>query len=846
MLHALDVLIKAHAAQRTVVAQEAQGLEAFGGNWERDKSNVDFLRAVLAWMREIRPFGADARQRLADVGDRELAAEVGKRLRPVLSQAREEFRPINEGMVNAQKTQWGEETLAGRIPLSLIREKCAFWRTVSAPCAAFSEGMDQSVETLVQRVALIKQAQGAIAALDGFHDTARSVFGAIWHGIESEAEELKRAIAWVTANPDLCGLASKTPNPAAQLSAAEKAVTYAERLKGAARDLFVQLSFQGTKSLKKDPGDTDVESLSRQLEQWHTNPERLPEWATYLARANEARRKGLAAVVDAMESGAVSAEAATSAFDLAYYEALLAKQTSAWPELARFDGLKHTQLVERFVELDRRRISHAVKQVLIAHHERLPKNGGAAGPTGVLRAEMERLRRHMPIRQLIQKCAPAVQALKPVFMMSPLSVAQFLPPGVVEFDMLVIDEASQVQPVDALGAIARAKQLVIVGDERQLPPTRFFAKLLADDRDDDDQGASPADIESILGLCRARGLPQRMLRWHYRSRHQSLIAVSNSQFYENKLFIVPSPYNGDAGMGLRLRHMPENVYGRGETSVNAAEAKVVAAAVIEHARRSPELSLGIATFSTKQRRAIMDELELLRRQQPETEGFFARHADEPFFVKNLENIQGDERDVIYISVGYGRDAQGKVSMQFGPLTTEGGERRLNVLISRAKRRCEIFSSITDEDIDLERTKSKGVAAFKLFLHYARTGRLSILQNRNDDIQDMFEQQVAEALKERGYNVHTNIGTAGCFVDLAIADPEGPGRYVLGIECDGASYSGSRSARDRDRLRKTVLQDQGWIIYRIWSSDWFHRPAAELERLVAAIESGGEHLELANA
>jgi very-short-patch-repair endonuclease len=448
----------------------------------------------------------------------------------------------------------------------------------------------------------------------------------------------------------------------------------------------------------------------------------------------------------------------------------------------------------------------------------------------------------MPIRQLMHRCATAIQAVKPVFMMSPLSVAQFLPPGAVKFDLLVIDEASQVQPVDALGSIARAKQMIVVGDEKQLPPTRFFSRILADDREDDDQGAAPADIESILGLCKARGLPERMLRWHYRSRHQSLIAVSNSQFYESKLFIVPSPYNDEAGMGLRLHHVPENVYDRGETSTNAKEATLVAAAVLQHARTAPEQSLGVAAFSTQQRRAITDELELLRRKHPETESFFANHPNEPFFVKSLESVQGDERDVIYISVGYGRDSHGQMTMNFGPLTKEGGERRLNVLISRAKRRCEIFSSITDADIDLERAGGKGVAAFKLFLHYARTGRLSMVVQSDDEVSAVFERQVAESLKERGYNVHSRIGSAGCFVDLAVADPQFPGRYVLGIECDGVSYRDARSARDRDHLRKWVLEDQGWSIHRIWSADWFHRPQAEIERLTASIERSKANLD----
>ena len=304
-----------------------------------------------------------------------------------------------------------------------------------------------------------------------------------------------------------------------------------------------------------------------------------------------------------------------------------------------------------------------------------------------------------------------------------------LNPGVLQFDLLVMDEASQVEPVDALGAIARAKQIVVVGDERQLPPTQFFSRMttnISEEDDDDDNTVATHDVESILNLCLARGLPQRMLRWHYRSKHHSLIAVSNKQFYGNRLFIVPSSYDEGSGMGLVFHHLPEATFDSGGTATNPIEAKAVADAVIRHAQEHPHLSLGVGAFSVKQQQAILDEVELVRRAHPDTEPFFTQaHQDEPFFVKNLENIQGDERDVIFISVGYGRNQSGYMAMRFGPLNAEGGERRLNVLISRAKRRCEVFSSITADDIDLERGKGAGVLAFKLFLKYAQTRYLEI-------------------------------------------------------------------------------------------------------------------------
>ncbi|MDQ3621728.1 MAG: DUF3320 domain-containing protein [Verrucomicrobiota bacterium] len=459
----------------------------------------------------------------------------------------------------------------------------------------------------------------------------------------------------------------------------------------------------------------------------------------------------------------------------------------------------------------------------------------------MLLAELERKRGHRAVRKLLKDAGSVVQAIKPVFMMSPLSVAQFLEPCAVDFDLLVIDEASQVQPVDALGAFARAKQHVVVGDSKQLPPTRFFSRLTSNEDTDSDipeeemPAAQAKDVESILGLCCARGLPETMLRWHYRSRHHSLIAVSNREFYEDKLFIVPSPHLAAADLGLRLRFVEGGTYDRGGSGTNRVEARAVCRAILQHARQHAGESLGVAAFSMKQQQAILDELELLRREQPDVEVFFNAHAHEPFFVKNLENVQGDERDVIFISVGYGPDASGYFAMNFGPLSNEGGERRLNVLISRAKLRCEVFASLRADDIDLARVTGRGVRSFKTFLQFAETGRLATPPKAVLEEMSPFEEAVRRAIESLGYEVHPQVGVAGFFVDLGIVDREKPGRYLLGIECDGAAYHSARSARDRDRLRQAVLEDHGWIIHRIWSTDWFQRPGEQLRKTAAAIE-----------
>lgn len=568
------------------------------------------------------------------------------------------------------------------------------------------------------------------------------------------------------------------------------------------------------------------------------NPELLHRWIALRHRIKLARDLEIGDLTGRILEGSLSADEVLNAFDLAYYRKLYQQLIREHPDLATFDGLSHERLVGSFKAADQKRIEFARYEVLTRHQDGVDATSGGMGAVGILKGEMARKRGHMPIRKLLAKAGSATQAIKPVFMMSPMSVAQFLAPGAVEFDLVIFDEASQVEPVDAMGAIARGRQLVVVGDERQLPPTNFFTKMGIDDDDEeeDDDVVSAGDIESILGLANAKGLPSSMLRWHYRSRHQSLISVSNHEFYENKLFIVPSPHNDNSMLGLKFHYVTDGYFDRGKTRKNLGEARAVAAAVIRHAREYPGKTLGVGAFSVSQRNAILDEVELLRRANPDVERFFSSHPAEPFFVKNLENIQGDERDVIFISVGYGKDEAGKAYMHFGPINNEGGERRLNVLISRSKERCEVFSSIHADGIDTA-GKGRGLKALKTFLHYAETGILGVPDSDTGREPDSaFEEAVIRAIRGEGYEVHPQVGSAGFFIDLAVVHPKIPGRYILGVECDGATYHSARSARERDRQRQAILEDHGWRIHRIWSTDWFNRPGEQLARTLVAIEN----------
>lgn len=603
-------------------------------------------------------------------------------------------------------------------------------------------------------------------------------------------------------------------------------------------------------STRYQPGAMPDECSFREIEHWVRSAARrgrLNQIARFNRIAEQLAKRGLGSVADVAASWSHAADHLVVLYEHYFYSEWLNAAFRERPVLAEFDGSDHQSIVERFRDLDRARIE--TNRALVAHeHWKGIPRGYGGGRLGILRREFQKKSRHLPLRTLMKKAGEVILKIKPVFMMSPLSIAKYVSPGSVHFDLVIFDEASQVRPVDALGAIMRGSQAIVVGDNKQLPPTTFFDRMVSED---EETGSSTANLESVLGLFSAEGAPERMLRWHYRSRHESLIAVSNYEFYDSKLVVFPSPDKGRESTGVVLRHHPETHYEPGSIlrqvqrkpglrtryrgrRNNPGEARIVARAVMEHARRDSNLTLGVATFSLSQARQIEDELEILRRRDSSCEEFFGRNQAEPFFVKNLENVQGDERDVILISVGYGKTEQGTLGMRFGPLTSEGGERRLNVLITRARRSCVVYSNFLAADLDLRRTKSRGLDALKTYLAYAQTGVLDVPKATGMEPDSPFEQAVATALRARGHDIEHQVGSASYRVDLAVVHPERKGQYILAIECDGAIYHSANSARDRDRLRQEVLEGLGWRFHRIWSTDWFRNRDQEIERADEAI------------
>lgn len=690
--------------------------------------------------------------------------------------------------------------------------------------------------------------------LEKDEELGRSLFGQIWAGESTPVALAQSVVNWVKEGEQSAFVKAHQRQVAGRLQGAQildgllnRVLPRIERanqeLTGIVSELKLDLSAAfGCLDLKQ----VAIAEWLGKITGWLSSTEQLSHYLATDSRIVKLKELGLSELANEVDQGQLNAGEVADRLDMVQCEAVLKRAWRERPGLAEFHGESFEGDRARFAVLDLERIALSRLEVAKRHYEDLPSRTADSGQVRVLSHEMSKQRRHKPIRKLLKEAGHAIQKIKPVFMMSPLSVAQFLEPGAVDFDLLVIDEASQVQPVDALGAIARSKQIVVVGDQKQLPPTSFFSRLSGEggeDMEDEatDESLNAGDLESILGLCEAQGLPNRMLRWHYRSRHESLIAVSNRQFYEDRLFIVPSPMVAGGPLGLKFRFVAEGRYDRGGSRTNCNEAIAVAEAVMQHAKDHPGLSLGVATFSTAQRDAILDELELRRQRDPSVEAFFANTGHEPFFVKSLENVQGDQRDVIFISVGYARDKDGYFAQNFGPLNRKGGERRLNVLISRAASACEVFSSITADDIDLSRTQSVGVAALKMYLNYAEHGHMDAVQPRGDADSE-FEEQVAQAIRKSGWEVDHQIGVGGFFIDLAIRDPQKQSRYLLGIECDGAQYYSARWVRDRDRLRQKILESHGWQIHRIWSTDWFKRPQAELDRLLKALEDARSHWE----
>ena len=567
----------------------------------------------------------------------------------------------------------------------------------------------------------------------------------------------------------------------------------------------------------------------------------LGSLATCYFLKQEVDKMGLQLISAAVMTQQIQPLQAPLHFQYAVYQSMARELIQRHSLLATFTQSGYEDVRQRFVELDKQLLKTTRQHIAYQIAQRTIPPGNNSGRVGnftekaLLAHELNKKRRHIPIRQLVRRASRALQAIKPCFMMSPLSVAHYLPPGQIEFDLLIIDEASQVRPEDALGAIARSKQIVIVGDPKQLPPTPFFERLI--ETEDSQIETLWEGQESILDL--GLNLYRRTrLNWHYRSEHESLIAFSNQHFYDNELIVFPAPHQQNSDYGVHLQYVAGATYQQGH---NLKEAEAVVAAVAEHFNHYPQLSLGVATFNLKQQELISDVLDQFCQQATwlEEQIKTTETSVEPFFIKNLENVQGDERDVIFIATTYGPDAQtGRIFQRFGPLNHDLGWRRLNVIFTRAKRRLVIFTALRSSDIHLTRESKRGIRIWQKYLEYAESGgKLAAHQRLSDKMPDSdFEIAVTNLLHQYGYQTVSPVGVAGFYIDIGVCHPQRPHEYILGIECDGTSYHSAKSIRDRDRLRQEILERKGWKIYRIWSTAWFKNRETEVKRLLAVLAS----------
>jgi very-short-patch-repair endonuclease len=691
--------------------------------------------------------------------------------------------------------------------------------------------------------------------LASFNDLSALTAG-LWNGLSTHVDELDKAskfqasmaaaVANLASTPeDIAGLRKALDSllgegnallePTGPIAAAGQNYLTAW---GALQPCIDRISTAGafTDTAHASFGEVALDELAQRCSAIVQAAPRLNAWCAWRKACQQAIALGLAPLVAGLENGAIAPGTTRRAFDTGYSRWWLNAVVDNEPVIRSFVAAEHEKRIGDFRALEAQytELTRAwVRATLCAD---LPKQDGVTRNSewGILRHEMNKKRAHLPLRALMSSIPSALTKLTPCLLMSPLSIAQYLGADANAFDVVVFDEASQIPVWDAVGAIARGKQVVMVGDPKQLPPTNFFDRAESEADEEDVEG----DLESILDECLGANLPTMNLAWHYRSRNESLIAFSNHHYYGGSLVTFPSPVTEDRAVSF---HHVKGTYEKGGARINKPEAKALVADIVARLKtpgfRESRLTIGVVTFNTEQKDLIEDLLDEERRRDPAIEPYFDEVELEPLFVKNLESVQGDERDIMYFSITYGPDLAGAVSMNFGPMNRTGGERRLNVAITRARHELRVFSSLKGEQMDLARTQALGVRDLKHFLEFAERGPRALAEATKGSLgnfESPFEEAVAAALATKGWELHTQIGASSFRVDLAVVHPDARGSYLTGIECDGATYHRSATARDRDMLREQVLRGLGWQIERVWSTDWWVDRVGTLEKLDAKL------------
>jgi len=693
------------------------------------------------------------------------------------------------------------------------------------------DSMDRDFETAAEYQKLVKtfdMSQG------------EDLFGNKWNGIDSEVDALKAVREWTISVKKNVATGRFSDTTALTISRG----SFNPAIESKHKDLVVsmRIMFDSLESimdiLGMDPEDQfkggykDVKSsaIRKWIKDLDSNMDSLRPWGNYCDLMSKFEDSPIRDMASKISSGDIHPLDMKDTFIAGYTGALLAEALDKRPPLRDFSPDLKNMWVKDFCELDTELLktngNRLRKKLLSISEERM--NDEEDG-IRILKGEFNRGSGQMAVRKIMNIAGKAIQAIKPCFMMSPRSVAQYLSNRDMRFDVVIFDEASQVLPADSIGTLLRGDQAVIMGDSKQLPPTAFFEKK--------DEGTSEAatarDMESLLNLCRA-SLPVRVLSWHYRSRHSSLMALTNRLFYDDRLMVCPSPTSAPENMGLKLRYVRTAVYQRGATGTNPKEAMMIARAVWHHYIDSPDKSLGIATFNINQQKAISDAVEKMFKRHPDARANMMKHITEPFIIRNLESIQGDERDVMFVSIGYGYDSDGKLSKNFGALNRAGGERRLNVLMTRAREQCVMFSNFRAMDMGIRENVPEGVSALQAYLEYAELGHTSKLDS--PPIKDDLVESIGGFLASKGVKTSINVGNSGLRIDVAVCSPKDPSTYIMGICLDGPTYQRMGYTRDRERTFPSMLKRMGWNIYTVWSMEWYSNPDVAKKKLWAKVSS----------
>lgn len=724
-------------------------------------------------------------------------------------------------------------------------------KTIMGPIRALLEQRRQTtcgLDQLLSEAKNMEQIREHEAQVERSTDELAEAFGPFFKGVDTDWDLVLAALAWcrnlfsvnLTVNEEfrhfvLNGGASQTRS---QCDVVNKDLTELDRLFGQVAALF-----RGGESLivrTANEGSFDTALAFIQDRNEHLGE--FLDWLSLVDAHERLMQAGFSEFVSKAAAQGLSGRKFEGAFVYGFFFAWLGIVAEQRPSLASFAERPHQDKVVNFraLEQDAKAVArHRVREKLLRRRPYALFESTTSEPA-VIQKQAQLKKRFMPLRKLFAQIPTILPQIKPCMIMSPIWVSVLLNPEVYKFDTVIFDEASQVLPEDGLGAIVRSKQVVVVGDPHQLPPTSFFAQAYDDDDAHDDEEVDALGFGSLLEMCLGSQMPQTRLRWHYRSHHESLIAFSNAEVYDRNLVTFPSAVDAAPDLGVQFVKV-NGIYDRGGTRSNLVEAQRVAELVREHAHDHPTRSLGVVTLSQPQMEAVGNALEQMARADSTLDRFINSKGTDAFFVKNLERVQGDERDVIFLSIGYGPDASGKMYMNFGPLSVDGGYRRLNVAITRARDQVKVISSIEPTDLASSyAVKNQGVRMLAHYLAFAKYGQLEqpspVGLPERVEFDSPLEETVYEALTGRGWEVRTQVGVGRYRIDLAVVDPSKPGRYLMGVECDGAAYHGTPTARERDWLRQRQLEGLGWRIARVWAPDWIRRRSDVLERLQAAYDA----------